>query len=251
MLASEASGFSFWLHLLGSALWGKLASWRYPPKRCQWGDSTNSFTRLSVAWEGLACGLLAIIYSKLVRMDFLSVKTMRLQVDQKQKVSWLNECRIRIHWHQASIILEEELQSSKCNPTLKSLPLSQTIHIRFSSVSLSRMSAVAAGRVVCKNGFVPFPQRPHGYRLFEIRHGFRVALHRQSKDDEIIYVYYIGNFFQAPYETHFVDRGHRVSCSVIVVMGGGYYFRNKSAKPESICGYEVWWFSQNSWGVKP
>ena len=62
MLPSEASGFSFWVHLLAS---GDIL------QRDE-GDSKNSFTRLSVTREGLACGLLAIIHSNLVRMDFLS-----------------------------------------------------------------------------------------------------------------------------------------------------------------------------------
>ena len=70
MLASEASGCSFCVHLLGSALGGKLAIGDTLQR--DGGDSKNSFTRLSVAREGLACGLLAIIHSNLVRMDFLS-----------------------------------------------------------------------------------------------------------------------------------------------------------------------------------
>ena len=53
---------------------------------------------------------------------------------------------------------------------------------------------------------------------------------------------YIGNIAKAPYEkaiSHFVDRGHRVSCFVIVMMGRGYYVGNESTKPGSICDYEV------------
>lgn len=55
-------------------------------------------------------------------------------------------------------------------------------------------------------------------------------------------VYYIGNIAKAPYEkaiSHFVDRGHRVSCFVMDVMGGDCYFRNEITKLDSICGYEV------------
>lgn len=69
MQASEASGCSIWVHLLDS-VWGKLEGGDTLQR--DGGDSKNSFTRLSVAREGLACGLLAIIHSNLERMDFLS-----------------------------------------------------------------------------------------------------------------------------------------------------------------------------------
>jgi len=68
--ASEAPGYLFWVHLLGSTLWGRQESG--DALRREGGESRNSFTRLSVTREGLACGLLAIIHSNLVRMDFLS-----------------------------------------------------------------------------------------------------------------------------------------------------------------------------------